>query len=364
MLRAAHHTFGSRLDAAIHVSPHADPGLPRTSHFRGGHPVPNAEGVRAGRAVVRLLQGAGKCDLVVLLLSGGASALLPAPVAGLRLRDKQRVTRLLLARGATIDELNAVRKRLSQLKGGGFARLAFPAQVVALALSDVPGDDPATIGSGPAVADPGSSRAARAVVARFLAPGEIPVGVRRALGAADTQRMPMQARTRVIGSGRTFALAAAQKARALGFHVSLRLGALEGEARERGPELIAAFRRRRSPGPRCVIATGETVVKVRGNGRGGRNQELALASIEALATSPQPTVLAAFATDGVDGRSSSAGAIVDDRAARKARRRGVDIAGALDANDSETALEAVDALIRTGPTGTNVADVALILGIT
>lgn len=363
MARAAHRILGKKLASAIVIAPEKAPRMPRTESFIAGHPVPDAAGLRAGRRVIRLLESAGKGDVVLLLLSGGASALMPAPIEGVTLRDKQRMTAALLRRGAAIHEMNAVRKRLSRLKGGGFTRLAFPARVFTLAISDVPGDDVGTIGSGPTVEDRRVRAVALRVVRKYFPEETLPPRVARALGRPSPKSRPAPAsRTRVIGSGGTFAGAAALEARALGFRVLLRPGALQGEARFCGPALLAKFEAARRLGPVCLIATGESVVKVRGRGLGGRNQEVALSAVEALARCAEPTVLAAFATDGRDGRSNASGGLVDDLTAGLARARGVPIDRALDRNDSYEALRRLDGLILTGPTGTNVADVTVVVG--
>lgn len=363
MARAAHRILGETLTAAIVIAPGKTKPMPLTRSFVSGHPVPDAAGVRAGRCVIELLEQAGRGDVVLLLLSGGASALMPAPIEGVTLRDKQRVTRLLLGKGATIGEVNAVRKRLSRLKGGGFARLAAPARVFTLAISDVPGDDPGTIGSGPTVEDGTVRTAARRAWRRYLEGEGLPPGVALALERPVSKGpISRKARTVVIGSGRTFARAAAREAEGLGFRALERPDTLRGEARACGPRLVARFEGLRGEAPTCFIATGETVVKVRGRGRGGRNQELALSSIEALARCSRPTVLAAFATDGVDGISEAGGALVDDRSARRAVARGVSMRDALERNDSFEALKRLGDLMVTGPTGTNVADVTVLLG--
>lgn len=363
MAQAAHHALGCRIHSAILIAPSKAPLLPRTHGFVAGHPIPNAAGARAAAAVIRMLEEARRRDVVLLLLSGGASALMPAPIAGVTLREKQRLTRLLLHRGATIAEMNAVRKRLSRLKGGGFARLAAPAHVITLALSDVPGDDPGVIGSGPTVEDSGAAVLARRTIRRLLKDLEITPGLARALARprSHTGRVPPSV-IRVIGCGRTCAAAAAKKARALGFAVSLGIGDLRGEARTCGPRIVARFLASARHKARCLIATGETVVNVRGRGRGGRNQELALSAAPSLAREGRPLVLAAFATDGVDGNSSAAGGIVDDRTEARAMARGVSIAESLDRNDSAAALKRLGALIVIGPTDTNVADLTVLLG--
>lgn len=363
MARAAHDALGSLITSAILIAPVNPPRLPRTLGFRAGHPIPDAAGARAGREVIRLLKTAQAGDLVLLLLSGGASSLMPAPAEGVSLRDKQRITRLLLARGASIAELNAVRKRLSRLKGGGFAALAAPAPVITLALSDVPGDDPGVIGSGPTIEDPAAARLARRTIQRYLNRDEIPSRIRLALERpAKRGKGAGPGATVIIGAGRTFAKAAGKEAKRLGFHVSLRADALAGEARLRGPAIVSEFVALRGARPRCLIATGETVVTVRGRGRGGRNQELALAAAPALSRVGRAVALGALATDGVDGDSPACGGLVDDQSAGRARKRGVDIEQALDANDSTPALRRIGDLLVTGPTGTNVADVTIVLG--
>lgn len=363
MARAAHAALGSLLTSAIVIAPVKPPRLPRTIGFVAGHPVPDAAGARAGREVIKLLKAAEAKDLVLLLLSGGASSLMPAPVEGVSLRDKQRITRQLLARGAKVAELNAVRKRLSRLKGGGFADFAAPAPVITLALSDVPGDDPGTIGSGPTIKDPDAARLARKAIKKYLGADEIPPGIRRAIEQSVKRgRSSNIGATVIIGAGRTFAEAAGKEAKKLGFHVSVKVDALAGEARQRGPKIVAAFQRLRGARPHCLIVTGETVVTVRGHGRGGRNQELALAAAPALGRVGRKVVLAALATDGIDGNSPACGGLVDDHTGIRARERDVDIEKALDANDSTPALRQLGSLLVTGPTGTNVADVTIVLG--
>jgi hydroxypyruvate reductase len=365
MARAALSILGRRLTEAIVIAPGKTPRMSRTRCFTAGHPIPDAAGLRAARSVIEMLERVGSGDVVLLLVSGGASALMPAPVEGVSLRDKQRVTGILLRHGATIGEMNAVRKRLSRLKGGGFSRLAFPARVIALAISDVPGDDPGTIGSGPTVDDAGARAAALRAARKYLGGATLPPGVFRALRRkAPKRRIAGRARPVVIGSGRTFARAAAREAEALGLSTRVRPDALRGEARVCGPDLVAQFEALRGQGQglSCLIATGETVVKVRGRGAGGRNQELALSSIEALSRCSQPTVLAAFATDGKDGNSDASGGMVDDATARRARARGVSIRASLDRNDSREALRRLGGLVLSRPTRTNVADVTVVVG--
>ncbi|MEO8362027.1 MAG: DUF4147 domain-containing protein [Vicinamibacteria bacterium] len=363
MAQAAHRILGARMTSGIVIAPNHAPRLARMMSFVSSHPVPDQAGVKAGKAVIRLLEAAEEDDLILLLLSGGASALMPAPIEGVSLADKQRVTRLLLKGGANIAETNAIRKRLSRLKGGGFARLAAPARVVALALSDVPGDDVSTIGSGPAVEDSRAPTLALQAVQKLLRTDTLPRSVRAALDKSPLKTSAeVRADTRVIGSGRTFAEAARRKAAALGFACEVIPDALRGEARDMGPALVARFRRSKKPRPKCLIVSGETVVHVKGRGVGGRNQELALSAIPTLGKMAQPTVFAAFATDGHDGPSTASGGMVDDRTDTKARVLGLSAAKALRQNNSHDVLRRTGALIVTGPTSTNVADIALILG--
>lgn len=364
MARAAHVVLGERIAAAIVIAPGRVPKMARTIGFTSGHPMPDAAGVQAGKAVLRLLETAGPSDVVLLLLSGGASALMPAPIPGVSLRDKQRVTRLLLRRGAAIAEINAVRKRLSRLKGGGFARLAAPARVVTLAISDVPGDDIGNIGSGPAVDDPRAASLARRTVRRFLRDQKVAPSVRRAIDQRrDGPGGALPARAVVIGSGRTFARAASEHAARLGFRTLILEDALRGEARKCGPDMVRRFAEWRcAQRLSCLIATGETVVAVSGHGHGGRNQEVALSAVSALARLDRPSILASLATDGRDGKSAASGGLVDDQTAARALKRGVSARAALDRNDSTAALRRLGGLIVTGATRTNVADVVIVLG--
>ncbi|MGE0452357.1 MAG: glycerate kinase [Vicinamibacteria bacterium] len=376
MARAAERALGRHLDGglAIDVSGRARPR--RLPLLLAGHPVPDARGLRAARAAAALARGLGQDDLLLVLLSGGASALLPAPAEGISLADKARVTARLLAAGASIDELNVVRKHLSRLKGGGLARLAAPARVVCLALSDVVGDDLATIGSGPTHPDSSTFAEAIAILERRGGLELAPAAVRRHLEAGARGRRPetakpgdacfVRVRTRVIGSGKLSLAAAAREARRLGLRTVVLTARLSGEAREVAPALLARLRRRlrfsRSSRPLCLLASGETTVTVRGRGRGGRNQELALAAVEPLARFPGPAVVATLATDGRDGHSDGAGAVVDDTTLARGRSRGLDEpAAALARNDSARYLEAVGDQVRTGPTGTNVADIVALL---
>jgi glycerate 2-kinase len=377
MARAAEAVLRSRLEGGLAVAPAPGPGLGRVRLLLSSHPLPDERGERAAREVEALARSLGKDDRLLLLLSGGASALLPAPVAGVSLEDKARTTGLLLRAGASIHELNAVRKHLSRLKGGGLVRAAAPARVSTLILSDVVGDDLSTIASGPAAPDPTTYGDALDVLGRRGVLEQAPAAVRRHLEAGARGDVPetpkpgdplfAAVRTRIVGSNRTSVEAAAREARRIGFRPLVLTTRLEGEARDAARFLLGVlaecvFEGDPARPPVCLIAGGETTVTVRGEGRGGRNQELAVAAVDSLSLFPVPAVLASLATDGADGKSDAAGGVVDDRALERARALGMAPPSAfLDDNDSRSFLGPLGDLIVTGPTGTNVMDVTLLL---
>jgi len=377
MAAAAEAALGPRIADGLAVSNAPGPRLRRTRLQLAGHPLPDARGVEAAHAVEAMVRGLTVEDVLVVLLSGGASALLPAPVPGVSLEDKAAVTALLMRAGAGITELNTVRKHLSRLKGGGLARAAAPARVVTLVLSDVVGDDLSTIASGPTVPDPTTYAEARRILDDRGLASAVPASVRRHLDAgvrgerAETPK-PRDAvfrrvRTRVVGSNRLSVQAAAREARGRGLRPLVLTTRLEGEAREVARVLVAVLREcvesatPASP-PVCLLAGGETTVTVRGDGRGGRNQEMAVAAAEGLASFPVEAVVAALATDGIDGASESAGGVADRTSVARARALGLAAPAAfLAANDSNGFLAPLGDLIVTGPTGTNVVDLAVLL---
>jgi glycerate 2-kinase len=379
MARAAERRLGDHLAEGLAVTTTAEADLSHVRVLTASHPVPDARGLAAAREVEALARGLGREDLLLVLLSGGASALLPAPAEGLTLDDKQRTTALLIRAGAPIHELNAVRKHLSRLKGGGLARAAFPARVVALILSDVVGDDLSTIASGPTVPDPTTFAEALAVLTRRGVTPDVPAAVRGRLEAgargevAETPKPgePTFARvsSRIVGSNALSVAAAAREARRQGLRPLVLTTRLEGEAREAARVLVAILREcvetgRPAAPPVCLLAGGETTVTVRGAGQGGRNQELAVAAAEGLAGFPGPAVVASFGTDGIDGASDGAGGVVDDRTTARAAALGLAPPAAfLAASDTRNLLGPLGDLILTGPTGTNVCDiVALVAG--
>lgn len=341
----------------------------RIEVLEAAHPEPDAAGLEATHRLFAALSGLGPDDLVIALVCGGGSALLPCPPAGLTLEDEIAVNRALLASGAPISEMNAVRKHVSGIKGGRLARAAHPARVASLIVSDIPGDDPALVASGPTVPDPAGPAAARDVVRRYGL--ELPEAVLAHLAgqacAAPNPRDPAFARdtVRVIASSAVSLEAAAKAARAAGVGAAILSDAVEGEAREvaRVHAAIArevATRGRPFARPAVLLSGGETTVTLRGRGKGGRNGEFALSlalGIEGLAG---VTALAAD-TDGIDGSEDNAGAVVDGGTAGRIRTAGGDPRGLLERNDAWTALSLAGDLLVTGPTGTNVNDFRAIL---
>lgn len=333
-----------------------------------GHPVPDARGVAASRELLAVAGAAGARDLLIFLVSGGGSALTPAPAPPVTLDEKQAMTRALLAAGATIGELNAVRKHLSLLKGGQLARAAAPARVLTLALSDVIGDPLDVIASGPTAPDATTFADALDVLQRRAVMEAAPASIVARLKAgargeiAETPKAGDPAFARVtnlvIGNNALVVDAAVARARALGYAPTLLTRTLEGEAREAARLLVA--RARALPGRACLVAGGETTVTVRGRGRGGRCQEFALAAAREIAGSDDVVILAA-GTDGTDGPTDAAGGLVDGSTITRISAVGGDAARALDDNDAYSALRLAGDLIFTGPTNTNLLDVYLVL---
>jgi glycerate 2-kinase len=332
--------------------------------IEAGHPIPNAAGIEAAERALALADGAGADDLVLVLLSGGASANWIAPVSGLTLADKQAATRALLRSGANIGEINTVRKHLSRIKGGRLARLAQPARVITLAISDVPGDDPAVIGSGPTVPDPTTLAEARSIVARYKL--DLPDVVTHALADAANESPkagdPAFASTefKLIARPADAFRAAEQAVRAAGYECVMLGDRIEGEARDVAADHAGQALALQRQGRRAVILSGgELTVTIRGQGRGGPNQEYALALALALDGAPGIAALAGD-TDGTDGGAGSpddpAGAWVDQNTLARARWRGLDPAHFLSDNNSTGFFTPLGDLIETGPTWTNVND--------
>jgi len=340
----------------------------RVTLKQAGHPVPDARGQAAAEAIVHRVRAAGAEDVVVFLVSGGGSALTPAPVRPITLAEKQETTRLLLGAGATINELNAVRKHLSLFKGGQLARAAAPATLVSLILSDVIGDPLDVIASGPTAPDPTTFADALAVLERRGVGYLVPHAVRTRLEAGargEVQETPKpgdpafeRVTNLVIGNNALVVDAAAVEARRLGYRAEVLTRGLQGEAREVARELVA--RARALPPRTCLIAGGETTVTVRGRGRGGRCQEFALAAALELRPDDRVVVFAA-GTDGTDGPTDAAGAVVDPETVTRGERAGRAARTALDDNDAHSFLAAAGDLVVSGPTNTNLLDLYVLL---
>jgi glycerate 2-kinase len=334
-----------------------------------GHPVPDAESLAAAERTLALAAAATADDIVLALISGGASANWIAPAAGVSLAEKQAINRALLKSGAAIGEINTVRKHLSRIKGGRLAKCAHPARLVTLAISDVPGDDPAVIGSGPTVPDPTTLADARAVVARFRLDASEPI-VRALSDPANESPKPGDpafARTtfRLIARPGDSFQAAEAAIRARGFECAFLGDRIEGEARDVALAHARLARDMQAQGRRGVILSGgELTVTIRGKGRGGPNQEYALALAQALSGAPGIAAVAGD-TDGTDGGGGSpddpAGAFVEETTLARAAERGLDPAAFLADNDSTGFFEPLGDLLRPGPTYTNVNDFRAIL---
>ncbi|MCL0029414.1 glycerate kinase [Dehalococcoidia bacterium] len=337
-----------------------------------GHPIPDRNGVRGMEEVQRLLSIAGEGDLVICLISGGGSALLPLPAPGIGLEEIGRVTDLLLKAGAPIDQLNTVRKHISSVKGGQLARMAYPAELVSIILSDVVGDPLSTIASGPTVPDPTTFADAQRVLQRYDLWDEVPKlkeritrGIGGEIPETPKEGDPIFSHVYnfIIGNNRLAVEAAIERARERGFNTMLLSTFLAEEAREVG-KLFAAIAREilKSGHPirrkALVVAGGETTVTVRGGGKGGRNQELALSAAIAIG-GLENVVIASLATDGTDGPTDGAGGLVDGYTVDRGRERGLDPIKHLDDNDSYNLLRQTGDLIVTGPTNTNVNDLVI-----
>ncbi len=382
MAQAIEQILGDRIDQGIVVVKYGHTRPLRTIVLReAGHPLPDEAGVKATAEIRDLLNGADERTLVICLLSGGASSLLVAPVEGISLDDKRVMTDLLLKSGAVIDEINSIRKHLSSVKGGRLAETASPATIMTLILSDVIGDRIDVIASGPTAPDPTSFRDALGVVHRYSLERKIPNSVYsllhlgRARLLADTPKKDaaffQKTRNVIIGSIVQSIAAAQARAAELGFEPEIVATELQGEARNAAAFLAnraIEVRSAMNPGdnPPCLLSGGETTVTVKGTGRGGRNQELALAFALAISGRVGITLLSA-GTDGTDGPTDAAGAVVDDKTIVKARSAGLYAVAFLDNNDSYTFFKELDLRIGgkhhivIGPTGTNVMDIQIIL---
>jgi hydroxypyruvate reductase len=372
MAHAAERVLGRRIAAGLlNVKYGHTAKLRRIELNECGHPVPDEKGVAGAERIAQIAAAAEKDDLVICLISGGASALLPAPAEGITLEEKQATTRLLLASGANIHEINSIRKHISRIKGGQLARMAAPATVEALLLSDVIGDDPGVIGSGPTAPDASTFAASLAVLDRYAIRERVLAAVRERLERGAAGEIPetpkpgaacfRKVRNTIIGSNRLALAAAGRRARELGYRTLVLASGIQGETREIARVHAAIAREIAVTGhpvkpPACIITGGEPTVTLRGGGLGGRNQEFALAAAIDIAGLKDVVIFSA-GTDGTDGPTDAAGAVADG----STLRRNPDARRYLENNDSYHYFHPLGALVITGPTHTNVMDVQIVL---
>lgn len=369
MAKAVEDHWKGRIDDGLVVTRY-DHGLPcqRIEVVEAAHPVPDAKGQQAAQRILEKVQGLGADDLVLCLISGGGSAIMTIPGDGLTLADKQAVNKALLKSGANISEMNCVRKHLSSIKGGRLAAAAYPACVVSLLISDVPGDDPSVIASGPTVADPTTREDALAVLKKYKIDASPAVLARLNDPASETPKPGdprlIRSETRMLGTPQKALEAAAAAAQAAGYTPMI-LGDLEGEARDVAlvhAGIAKQVARHGQPGrtPLALISGGETTVTVRGQGRGGRNAEFLLAL--AVALDGHPGIHAAAGdTDGIDGTEDNAGVVLGPDSIARAAAKGLSAKAMLADNDGYGFFSALGDLIVTGPTRTNINDIRVIL---
>ena len=338
--------------------------VPGLAYQVGGHPIPDENSLRAGEQVLQLVQGLTQDDLLICLISGGGSALMSAPYPGVSLADLQGLTAALLSCGAPIAEINTLRRHLDQLKGGGLARLAAPARVISLILSDVVGNPLEAIASGPTAPDSTTRLDALSILDRYALRTSMPVSVLKILETAPETLKPGDAlfervQNLIVGSNLIAAQAALQQAAAEGFHTLFLGDTWQGEAREVSTKLCHRLKTARLMPPFCLVAGGETTVTLHGHGRGGRNQELALAAVQALAGIPD-VLLISLATDGEDGPTDAAGAVVSGETYQGGLDLGLSPDDTLSNNDAYPYFDRLGDLLKPGPSGTNVNDLFLL----
>jgi len=350
----------------------------RVTLHEAGHPIPDEAGVQATRMLIEFVNGRGPRELLICLISGGGSALSPAPVEGISLAEKQEVTRLLLACGATIHEINALRKHISRIKGGQLARLASPATLVTLVLSDVVGDSLDVIASGPTVPDTSTFADCLEILRKYHLLERVPKTVLHHLEAGLSGSIPetpkpgnaafTHTQTLIIGRNLQALEAASRQASALGYRPLILSSAIEGETRDVAKVHAAIAKEVLASGhplvaPACLLSGGETTVTLHGQGKGGRNQEFALATAIEIRAVPGIAILSG-GTDGTDGPTDAAGAVADWTTCERAERFGLRPRLALEQNDAYPFFERLDDLLITGPTQTNVMDIRILLMVT
>jgi hydroxypyruvate reductase len=376
MAQAIETLLGDRIDDGVisvkyeHTAP-----LKKIRTIEAGHPLPDANGMAAAQAMLAMAQQATEADLIICLLSGGGSALLPLPVTGTSLEEKQKASDVLIACGATIHEINAIRKHLSVIKGGQLAQAAAPAQVVSLILSDVVGDDLDVIASGPTVPDASTYSDCMDIIDRYGIGQQMPHSIMDRLQAGKAGKIDETPKAdshawqhsyiRVVGSNLEAILASQALARKKGYQTVVLSSRIEGETRvvaqvhgSIAREILASGHP--VPPPACILSGGETTVTIAGEGKGGRNQEFALAAALDIAGCER-IVLLSGGTDGTDGPTDAAGAIVDHLTAARARQAGLELRQHLDQNNAYPFFKSLDDLLITGPTFTNVMDMRIIL---
>jgi hydroxypyruvate reductase len=354
MAQALQHLLGTRItDGWVNVPDGNAVRLRRIVLHEAGHPIPDQRGVEGARRITEIARDSSRRDLLICAISGGASALMPLPAPGVTLARKKEITRRLLASGANIHEINTVRKHMSAIKGGHLVALAHPATVIALILSDVIGDDLSAIGSGPTAPDSTTCADAASVLKRYGIPSP---------PLMETPKRPAAVQNLIVGSNRQSIDLAAKKARELGYRPIVLSTTIDGETRDIARMHAALAREAIARGHRriCFLSGGETTVTIRGKGLGGRNQEFVLAATIALEKTSGATIFSA-GTDGIDGPTDAAGAIADSSTLLRASRLKLDPRSFLDNNDSYRFFERLGGLVKTGPTGTNVMDVRILL---
>jgi glycerate 2-kinase len=376
MAKAVEQILGDHLTGGwIIVKYGYDMPLDKTHTMEAGHPIPDEAGLQATESLLHTIGECGKKDLIICAFSGGGSALLPAPCPPLSLDDKQQTTRLLLESGATIDEINAIRKHLSRSKGGWLAKTAYPATLVSLLLSDVIGDRLDVIASGPTVPDETTFGDCISIVEKYRLAAKLPEAVMTLFQRGIAGSIPetpkkgdeifSKVQNLIVGNNRNALLAAQEQAISLGYNTIILSSRIEGEAREVAQVFASIGKEISQSGlpiapPACVLAGGEPTVTIRGDGKGGRNQELALACAISIDGWDRIALLSA-GTDGTDGPTDAAGAMVSGLTCKAARNAGLDAYAYLASNDSYSFFESLGDLVKTGPTRTNVMDIICML---